>query len=208
MFLLFCHTTNLFNFLIGTLHSVREELCFDLNDADKVNGYFRNLKEFMPRLAEFYLKLYPNNEFDWFGKPFAFKVAIGGDGAPFGKYDQACSWIVSFLNVGKRCLGSDDNFLIFGANFSESCIAVQRYVTRLVSDIAYLEDNVFPINGYVVKFEFSEIPNDMKMLCFLGGELSNSAKYFSSSGNITYNAMANLQFTFGRLRADTNQWKP
>ena len=25
---------------IGTLHSVREELCFDLNDADKVNGYF------------------------------------------------------------------------------------------------------------------------------------------------------------------------
>ena len=191
---------------IGTLHSVREELCFDLNDADKVNGYFRNLKEFMPRLAEFYLKLYPNNEFDWFGKPFTFKVAIGGDGAPFGKYDQACSWLVSFLNVGKRCLSSDDNFLIFGANCSESCIAVQRYVTRLVSDIAYLEDNVFPINGYVVKFEFSEIPNDMKMLCFLGGELSNSAKYFSSFGNVTHDDMANLQFTFGR--ADTNQWKP
>lgn len=208
MFLLFCHTINLFNFLIGTLHSVREELCFDLNDADKVNGYFRNLKEFMPRLAEFYLKLYPNNEFDWFGKPFTFKVAIGGDGQPFGKYDQACSWIVSFLNVGKRCLSSDDNFLIFGANCSESCIAVQRYVTRLFRDIAYLEDNVFSINGYVVKFEFSEIPNDMKMLCFLGGELSNSAKYFSSFGNITYNDMANLQFTFGRLRADTNQWKP
>ena len=191
---------------IGTLHSVREELCFDLNDADKVNGYFRNLKEFMPRLAEFYLKLYPNNEFDWFGKPFTFKVAIGGDGAPFGKYDQASSWLVSFLTVGKCCLSSDDNFLIFGANCSESCIAVERYVTRLVSDIAYLEDNVFPINGYVVKFEFSEIPNDMKMLCFLGGELSNIAKYFSSFGNVTYDDMANLQFTFGR--ADTNQWKP
>ena len=61
-------------------------------------------------------------------------------------------------------------FLLFGANCSESCIAVQRYVTRLVSDIAYLEDNVFPINGFAVKFQFSEIPNGMKMLSFLGGE--------------------------------------
>lgn len=46
----------------------------------------------------------------------------------------------------------------------------------------------------------------MKMLSFLGGELSNSAKYFSSFGNVTYDDMANLQFTFGR--AHTNQWKP
>ena len=40
---------------IGTLHFVREEMCFDVNDADKVNGYFRNLIEFMAQLAEFNL---------------------------------------------------------------------------------------------------------------------------------------------------------
>ena len=49
---------------IGTLHSVREQLCFDLSDEHKVNGYFRDLKEFMPQLAVFYLKLYKPDEFD------------------------------------------------------------------------------------------------------------------------------------------------
>ena len=191
---------------IGTLHSVREQLCFDLSDEHKVNGYFRDLKEFMPQLAVFYLKLYKPDEFDWFGKPFTFTVAIGGDGAPFGKYDQSCSWLVSFLNVGKRFLSSDDNFLIFGANCSESCLAVERYITKLVSDVAYLESKAFTVDGKMVNFEFAEIPNDMKMLSFLGGELSNSAKYLSSFGNVTYDDMANLQLTFGR--AHTNQWKP
>lgn len=160
----------------------------------------------MPQLAEFYLKLYKPDEFDWFEKPFTFTVAIGGDGAPFGKYDQSCSWLVSFLNAGKRFLSSDDNFLIFGANCSESCLAVERYTTKLVSDVAYLESKAFIVDGKTVNFEFAEIPNDMKMLSFLGGELSNSAKYFSSFGNVTYDDMANLQFIFGR--AHTNQWKP
>lgn len=76
---------------IDTLHSVREELYFDLSDEYKVNGYFRDFKEFMPQLAEFYLKLYKHDEFDWFEKPFTFTVATGGDGAPFGKHDQSCS---------------------------------------------------------------------------------------------------------------------
>ena len=36
---------------------------------------------------------------DWFGEgEGAFKVAIGGDGVPFGKDDQAVAWLVSFLN--------------------------------------------------------------------------------------------------------------
>ena len=110
------------------------------------------------------------------------------------------------MNVGKRFLSSDDNFLIFGANCSESCLAVERYITKLVSDVAYLESKAFTVDGKMVNFEFAEIPNDMKMLSFLGGELSNSAKYLSSFGNVTYDDMANLQLTFGR--AHTNQWKP
>ena len=160
----------------------------------------------LPCACLFYLKLYKPDEFDWFEKPFTFTIAIGGDGAPVGKYDQSSSWLVSFLNVGKRFLSSDDNFLIFGANCSKSCLAVERYITKLVSDVAYLESKAFTVDGKTVKFEFARIPNDIKMLSFLGGELSNSAKYFSSFGNVTYDDMANLQFTFGR--AHTNQWKP
>lgn len=46
----------------------------------------------------------------------------------------------------------------------------------------------------------------MNMLSFLGEERNNSAEYFSSFDNVTYDDMANLQFTFGQ--AHTNQWTP
>ena len=189
---------------IGNLYSVEEHLCGD--GLDKVNGFFRDLKEFLPRLAEFYLKAYKPEDFNWFKSPFTFKFAIGGDGAPFGKYDQSCAWLVSLLNVGKRFLSNEDNFMIFGANCSESCKAVERYVAQLGTDIKYLEGRVFNISGRDYKFELSELPNDMKMLCFLGGELSNSAKYFSSFANVSYDNMSSLQFTFGQ--SENNKWRP
>ena len=147
---------------IGNLLSV-ESLCEE--SGENINGFYRDLKEFLPRLAEFYLKVYKEEDFNWFGNLFSFKVAIRGDGVPFGKNDQSCSWLVSFLNIGKRSLSSEDNFLIFGANCSESCLTVEKYVSKLVNDISYLERNVFKVNGKNVKFEFAEIPNDMKMLC-------------------------------------------
>ena len=50
------------------------------------------------------------------GEVGEFKVAIGGDGAPFGKWDESMSWLVSFLNVGARVASPNDNFLLFGAN--------------------------------------------------------------------------------------------
>ena len=188
---------------IGTLLSV-ESLCEE--SGENINGYYRDLKEFLPRLVEFYLKVYKEEDFNWFGNLFSFKVAIGGDGAPFGKNDQSCSWLVSFLNIGKRFLSSEDNFLIFGANCSESCLTVEKYVSKLVNDISYLERNVFKVNGKNVKFEFAEIPNDMKMLCFLAGRLSNSSKYFSTFGNVSYDDMSKVDFTFGHSK--NSKWKP
>lgn len=70
---------------VGTLHCIREELCQDVSDVEKVNGYYRNIRNFSQ--GEFYLKVCSPEEFNWFGQPFTCKVAIGGDGAPFGKYD-------------------------------------------------------------------------------------------------------------------------
>lgn len=74
---------------------------------------------------------------------------------------------------------------------------VGGYISKHVSNVAYLESKAFTANGKTVKFEFAKIPNDI----IPRGELSNSAKYFSSFANV-----ACLQFTFGR--AHTNQWKP
>jgi hypothetical protein len=51
-------------------------------------------------LAEFYLVNW-SNELVWFDEPNKFYVAFGGDGAPFGKSDTACAWLVSILNLGK-----------------------------------------------------------------------------------------------------------
>ena len=53
--------------------------------------------------------------------------------------------------MGKRFLSNEDNFLIFGANCSESCEAVKKYVAKLVSDIKYLEGRVFKVNGRDIK---------------------------------------------------------
>lgn len=108
--------------------------------------------------------------------------------------------------MGKRFLSNEDDFLIFGANCSESCEAVEQYVAELVTDIKYLEGRTFHISGKDIKFELPDLPNDMKMLSFLGGELSNSAKFFSSFANVSYDKMSSLQFSFGQ--SENNKWRP
>jgi hypothetical protein len=58
--------------------------------------------------------------FNWLGREKGhFLVALGADGAPFGKSNEACSWLVSFLNVVEKVASPDHNFLIYGANCKE-----------------------------------------------------------------------------------------
>ena len=64
---------------IGTLKSVREDFCSDLELEDQVDGC-RNLSEYLVRLASFYLTTLPPEDFNWFGQPNTFQVAIGGGG--------------------------------------------------------------------------------------------------------------------------------
>ena len=65
---------------------------------------------------------------------------------------------------------------------------VRRYIAQTVTDLKYLEDNIFEIksDGVTINVEYkvAELSNDMKMLCFLAGELSNSAHYFSTFENV------------------------
>ena len=106
----------------GWVGNVKEDFCYDLNEDEKVNGCYRSLTQYLPFLASFYLKVAQEN-LSWFNNEInTFHVALGGDGAPFGKDDTACSWLVSFLNRGKHILSNSENFLIFGANCSENCL--------------------------------------------------------------------------------------
>ena len=195
---------------IGTIYDVYDTLRAGLKEEDKVQGCYRSLKELLLKLAEFYLCKQNGYNLVWFDEPNTFHVTLGGDGAPFGKYDSASAWLVGFLNLGKGILSSNENYLLFGANCSENCLPVQRFIKQLMVEIVEIEKKAFPI--YVnettvdVKFKIAELPNDMKMMAFLAGELSNSAKFFSSFGNVSTENCNAIDGTFGKEK--NNKWKP
>lgn len=195
---------------IRQLYSVRDTPCYDLEEEEKADGMYRHVKQLLFSLAKFYLSQ-SRYQLIWFqGQVNTFHVSLGGDGAPFGKDDTACAWLVSLLNIGRGVLSSNDNFLLFGANCKEDCVPVSRFLMKLVTDISEIEKNTYSVdcNGVSVdvKFCFSELPNDMKMLCFLAGELSNSATYFSTFADVSIATMNELDGTFGSNGKET--WKP
>ena len=193
---------------IGQLHSVRENLCDELDECDKFNSCYRDIEDLLVRLAEFYMNHGKYNLLTFDQPNNTFHVALGGDGAPFGKDDTACSWLVSFLNIGQGLLSSNDNFLLFGANCAENCLLVKHFLGKLMSDIKKIESSSYSIvakgTSIDVKFMFAELPNDMKMLAFLAGELTNSATYFQHLQMLT-ESLTKIG-TFGCNSSDT--WKP
>ena len=73
-----------------------------------------------------------SDKLTWFGeREGTFKASIGCDGAPFGKWDQSMSWLISFINVGPRVASPSDNFLLFGANCKE---VVVRLTEKIADD--------------------------------------------------------------------------
>ena len=191
---------------LGTLYSVRDVLCAKLEAKEKSDGCYRDLTEHLVRLASFYLSTLTDEQIDWFGEPNTFQIAIGGDGAPYGEHEQSCAWLISFLNIGHRILSSDDNFLIFGSNCSEESAVVKTYISMISKQIVQIEQTTFSINSKNIKFRFSELPNDMKMLAFLAGELPNSATYFSTFANVSQSDMTDVNKTFGSN--PNNAWRP
>ena len=192
---------------IGVVQSVTEVFPTCLDD-ENTSGCFRDLRAYLPRLATFYLNMQTRRDaLKWFGETEGtFLVAFGGDGCPFGKNETACSFLVSFLNAGKRVASTSDNFLVFGANCEETSRLVSRYVQSVYKQIHDLVGKVFEIHGIHVTFKFKELPNDMKMLAMLGGELSNAATYFSSFANICQHDLTDLNGKFGY--DPTCKWKP
>ena len=197
------------NIPIGTVYSVYDKLCDGLAEDEKVQGCYRNLRELLLKLARFCLCNSKMYSLVWFDEPNKFYVSLSGNGAPFGKYDMACSWLVGFLNLGKGILSGNENYLLFGANCSENCVPVQRFIKQLMLEVNEIEKTTFLVcvNGMTVqvKFYFAELPNDVKMLAFLAGELSNSAKYFSSFATVSTDNCNKVDGTFGGNTTDS--WK-
>ena len=89
---------------IGKVYSVEEEFTNYIQADEVVHGCFRDLRDFLPRLAKFYLQTRQksNEALKWFSETEGtFLVALGGDGCPFGKNTNACSFLVSFFKCWK-----------------------------------------------------------------------------------------------------------
>ena len=161
-------------------------------------------------MADLYLYLdnHKANFLTWFGREKGhFLVALGADGAPFGKANEACAWLVCFLNVQEKSVASpDDNFLLCGANCKEDHPSMLVYGRMLKSQITEIESQSFIVRDQLVKYEFKLVPSDMKWLAKFSGGLSNAAKYPCSFANVL---LSELNERGGSLGNDPyNKWKP
>ena len=73
---------------------------------------------------------------------------------------------------------SYDNFLIFGGSCDESSPVTKKYVRSFLPQLAEFERAEYEFDGIKYRFKLEELPNDMKMLAMLAGELTISAEYF------------------------------
>lgn len=98
-------------------------MCQNETADEVVDGMFRDIVSYAPRLAQFYLKAGEQRcdklmFFENYGyekkipDSKLFLIAIGGDEAP----STGTTFLISFLNVGKRIASSSENFLIFGGD--------------------------------------------------------------------------------------------
>ena len=200
---------------IGTVNDINPLLTEGLCDNELGEGMFRNLVEFALRLAEFYIKVDEKRKdklkyfatVDRKNEPsLMFLLAVGGDEAPV----TGTSFLLSFLNVGRRICSSFENYLLFGANVKENGIVVRRFILKFMSELKHLESAVFTVNvggkQHLVEFKLKALPNDMKMLAFLAGELSNAAYYFSTFANV-HKANSN-DVTLSFSLNEKTEWKP
>jgi len=181
------------------------------NSNENYEGCYRETVEYILRLAEFYITVNKHRSDKLLtlqeqprkcSNSLLFMLCIGGDGAPA----SGTAFLVSFINIGKRIASSSENYLLFGANVGEACPIVESYVSKLVNDISHLENNVFDVAGFKVEFSFGELPNDMKMLAYLSGELSNASTYFSSFANVSKQDCNYMDKTFGLTKE--HHWQP
>ena len=206
---------------IGNVQDIKPKYTVGLDNDDIGSGMYRNVLEFAPRLAKLYL--YVNQfredklkEFDKYEKKnstsFLFTLAIGGDEAP----GSGTSFLLSFLNTGKRVASSSENYLLFGANVKENGIIVRRYLSDLVSQLMELESQIFYVQfpnkdrddilTMPVEFKVGLLPNDLKMLAFLAGELSNASTYFTTFANVNKNDSNDYRKKYSNT--GNSDWKP
>ena len=177
-------------------------------DNDSNEGVYRDLEQYLITLSKLYFHLEEVGvlKLEWFGSVSCFKVAVGADGALFGKDDEATCWLLSFINLTDRIASCYENFLLCGANSAEGSMPMIRYAEHLRDDISRIEQKEYEIQGKKVSFKFEFVPSDMKWLATFSGELSNAAYYFSPFGNVNNDNKNTINGSLGKELDCT--WQP
>ena len=101
----------------------------------------------------------------------------------------------------ERIASSAEQFLLFDAGVDENSDIVTIFFEKLVCELDILENSVFDFlvksTKAKVEFKVTESPNDMKMLSYLAGKLSNAATYFSTFANVRHKDCNDFSKSFG-----------
>jgi len=159
-----------------------------------VSGVYRSLEPLLLQLASLYIKVNATLPcLHWFNEEVSvFHVAVGADGAPFGKDETATAYLVSFLSLLEQFASCEVNFLLMGSNCKEDDPVVINFTKHFVKEMETIEARKYMIRNVEVKFVFQLVPCDQKWLACMAGELNNAAKYFSTFANVSKNDMATL----------------
>ena len=78
------------------VNSINTDFSDFCDDDNQVYGSYRDLEEMLLELGGMYVSLEKKTPFLLnFGEPlWHFRLALGADGAPFGKYDEATAWLL------------------------------------------------------------------------------------------------------------------
>lgn len=171
-------------------------------------GIYKPLEQYLLTLAEMYLTIDKHvPSLHWFnGEKGLFYVAIGADGAPFGKDDCATAYLISFLNVLNKVASCDHNYLLMGANCEEGHPSMIAYTRHVVSEMISIEKKEYSKEGLCIKFKFELIPSDMKWIATMSGELNNAATFFSSFADVSHDNMMTPNGSIGTDPSST--WHP
>ena len=71
---------------VGTVHEIDQDYLKRLETEVVVNGASRDLRQYLPMLAKFYLSKKTEESLTGFAESTGtFQIALGGDGCPLGK---------------------------------------------------------------------------------------------------------------------------
>ena len=98
------------------------------------------------------------------GEESVFYVAVGANGALFGKDDTATAYLVSFINLLQRVQSCNDNHLLLGANCEEDHVLMKSYSSHLASEMREIEGKTLATPQEAV---LTRIVTSESLLCIL-----------------------------------------